>query len=218
MQSVVAFAVLTGALGDGVFRSPRASCRDVQPVQPFDLAEYVRATWYVQEQQVTSYQPEDSLQCVVATYEDEGARVPFFGGTVISVYNWDSRSEGHAPGRLCASAVDEEVPSRLGVAPCFLPTFFAGAYWVIAYGAAEDGTYDWALVSGGSPTIQYPDGCTTGQGYFHSGLWIFSRAPVLAPSKLAEAKQVLVDMGYTLSQLKKVRQEGCSYDGALIKP
>merc|ERR1712050_275137 len=160
---------------------PFVQCPAVQPVQPFDLAEYVRATWYVQEQQVTSYQPEDSLQCVVATYEDEN------------------------------------VPSRLGVATCFLPTSLAGAYWVIAYGVAEDGTYDWALVSGGSPTVQYPDGCTTGQAYFNSGLWIFSRAPVLAPSKLAEAKQVLVDMGYTLSQLKKVRQEGCSYDGARIK-
>merc|ERR1712050_440648 len=75
-----------------------------------------------------------------------------------------------------------------------------------------------ALVSGGSPTVQYPDGCTTGQAYFNSGLWIFSRAPVLAPGKLAEAKQVLVDMGYTLSQLKKVRQEGCTYNGARIKP
>jgi hypothetical protein len=33
-----------------------------------------------------------------------------------------------------------------------------------------------------------------------------------------EAHQALVDLGYTLSQLKPVAQEGCLYSDAFLKP
>ena len=45
----------------------------------FNLTEYVRKSWYIQAQQVESYQPLDSLYCVTATYDLDGATV----GTIV---------------------------------------------------------------------------------------------------------------------------------------
>ena len=46
----------------------------------FNLTAYGRKSWYIQAQQVESYQPLDSLYCVTATYDLDGATVPFFRG------------------------------------------------------------------------------------------------------------------------------------------
>jgi len=202
-------------------------CPDVQPLQHLNLTEYTRASWYVQEQQVNSYQNEDQLQCVVATY-DAGLSSfwelpPFYDGKLLSVYNYYDGGrptldgDGKPTGRLCASLPDSSEKSKLAVAPCFLPTFFGGKYWVIGVGTTAT-EYEWAIISGGSPTNRYDDGCTTGTGYFDSGLWIFSRTPTLPDDKLAKAKELLKHLGYTLSLLKPVRQSDCSYQGAYIKP
>jgi len=193
-----------------------------------DITEYARASWYVQEQQVNSYQREDQLECVVATYdlgESSFWQAPiFFSGPVLSVYNsFDGGrptidENGQPVNRLCGSVTDEEEPSKLAVAPCFLPAFFGGKYWVMGFNTTSDGKYEWAVISGGPPTREYDDGCTTGTSYFDSGLWIFSRTPLLSEEKLAEAKAFLVQKGYTLRLLRKVRQSNCSYSNAYIKP
>merc|ERR1712071_404170 len=94
------------------------------------------------------------------------------------------------------------------------PNIAAGPYWVIAVGYEEgsDTTRLWAIVSGGEPTVAYEDGCTTSLDKTNnSGLWIFSRSQIMDPEDLATARQILVDMGYTLSQLIDVPQEGCNY-------
>lgn len=207
---------------NGIFHS---RCPRVQTAQDLDLDEFTRASWYVQEQQVNSYQSEDQLNCVVATY-DVGfssfwEEPVFHQGAVLSVYNFyeDGRptlESGSPANRLCAS-VTKQV-GKLKVAPCFLPSWFGGKYWVIGFNTTSDGQYEWAVISGGSPTREYSDGCTTGTGYFNSGLWIFSRKPTLSPEKLAEAKNLLVQEGYTLQLLKKVRHTHCTYEGAYIKP
>jgi len=143
---------------------------------------------------------------------------------VLSVYNsYDGGqptidADGKPTNRLCASLTDNKEPSKLAVAPCFLPTIAGGKYWVMGFGSTSDGQYEWAMISGGSPTQKYDDGCTTGTGYFNSGLWIFSRKPFLSEEKLAEAKALLVNKGYTLQLLKKVRQADCSYSNTYIKP
>merc|ERR1712224_1105690 len=62
---------------------------------------------------------------------------------------------------LCARQKDPNAPGELLVAPCFLPNIFAGPYWVLTVGEDADGDYEWTIVSGGQPTVQYPDGCTT---------------------------------------------------------
>ena len=63
----------------------------------FNLTEYVRKSWYIQAQQVESYQPLDSLYCVTATYDLDGATVPFFRGTVVTVYNYGNKGAVNGP-------------------------------------------------------------------------------------------------------------------------
>lgn len=203
-------------------------CPDLQPAVNLDIAEFTRASWYVQEQQVNSYQSEDQLQCVVASYdvgESSFWQPPiFFAGVVLSVYNsYDGGqptidANGQPANPLCASLTDNNEPSKLAVAPCFLPTAFGGKYWVMGFNSTSDGKYEWAVISGGAPTQEYDDGCSTGTGYFNSGLWIFSRTPMLSGEKLAEARDFLVQKGYTLQLLKRVRQANCSYANMYIKP
>ena len=80
-------------------------------------------------------------------------------------------------------------------------------------------SYEWAVVSGGQPTVAYPDGgCTTKLDTTNgSGLWIFSASPSMDSASLAAARQALVDLGYTTSQLLDVPQDGCKYEGAFLK-
>lgn len=127
----------------------------------------VRKTWYIQEQQLVQYQQLDDLYCVAATYSLENATVPFFSGTVVTVYNYANVGSVNGPNQnknnmtLCARAVNAQDSSRLAVAPCFLPNILAGPYWVLGIGKAKDGTYDWAVVIGGEPSVKWDDGCTT---------------------------------------------------------
>lgn len=142
------------------------------------------ASWYIHMQQVNAYQKPAELHCVVATYNhDNRSSVPFFSGAVVSVYNYanvgsvNGKAEGSPSGMvLCARMRNpnryvvarslvpsrhffSRSPSELTVAPCFLPNFLGGPYWVVAAGPSAD-SYDWAIVSGGQPKKHYPDGCT----------------------------------------------------------
>lgn len=121
--------------------------------------------------------------------------------------------------QLCARQADPSQPAALSVAPCFLPNLLAGPYWVLAVGYNPDSsTMEWAIVSGGQPTIEYADGCTTSTTTTNgSGLWIFSHQQLLSPDGLAAARSTLVDLGFTLTQLIDVPQEGCAYEKAIIK-
>ena len=98
----------------------------------FNLTEYTRATWYIQKQQVTGYQNLSTLFCVTATYALEGKKVPLSNDTVATVYNYANEGRVNGPNQnaenmtLCARAVDPDDPSKLAVAPCFLPNALAG--------------------------------------------------------------------------------------------
>lgn len=204
-----------------------AACLPVTPVKGLNLTEWTRATWYIQEQQLTQYQQANVLFCVTATYQlDDKSKVPFFSGEVRSVYNYQNTDEVNGiPGgfinstapQLCARVPDANYPSKLLVAPCFLPNLFAGDYWVIAVGTDANGLYTWGVVSGGQPTVQYPDGCTTSTTSTNgAGLWIFNRSPVANQDDMAQAHFALKSMGYTLSQLLPVPQAGCLYTDDMI--
>ncbi|EOD10134.1 hypothetical protein EMIHUDRAFT_257821 [Emiliania huxleyi CCMP1516] len=141
----------------------------------FSLAEWVRKSWFIQEQQVLDFQPVTSNYCVAATYNLEGKTVPFFKGKVATVYNYanNDQARGLAVAEvngpltnaknmtLCARAVNTTDSSRLAVAPCLLPNILAGPYWILGIGKAADGSYDWAVVIGGQPDVKWEDGCTT---------------------------------------------------------
>ena len=199
--------------------------------QPVNLTEYLRASWYVQQQQITSYQKEDALYCVVATYDRTGSEQVAFQGEseiVFSVYNHANKYVvngkltnvkpfSNKPMVLCARQTNPQYPARLLVAPCWITSSFAGKYWIIALGEKK-GQYEWAVVSGGPPTEEFDDGkCTTNTGLLDSGLWILSRENILDPETLKIIHKRLHSMGYTTSQLKNVTQKGCTYDKMFLK-
>lgn len=224
-NSISFFLVIYSSLSSNIYSLPSDSdCNTVSPISDVNLNEFISHTWYIQQQQVTGYQDEDAFFCVAATYRSENASVPFFSGTVLSVYNYANKDIVNgvplntANGTvLCAREEDTSNTGSLLVAPCFLPNILAGPYWILALGYTQDGNLSWAVVSGGQPTEKYDDGCTTKlTGTNGSGLWIFSRDPVATENDIDNARASLSEMGFTLSQLKDVEQKGCIYDQALI--
>lgn len=222
----IAVAVLGIAIGSSVVS---ASCPDVKPLAGVNVTEWSRKSWFIQQQQINGYQSAEDLFCVVATYAlNESKKVPFFKGTVLSVHNYETKgkvngpvesSDVNVPDGLCARQPDNDVSGKLLVAPCFLPNVLAGPYWIIAFGANEStGEYVWGAISGGAPTVQFDDGCTTKEtGVNGSGLWIITREQVASGEIIQEARNALTKLGYTLQRLKPVAQKGCSYEGFIIK-
>ena len=127
-----------GSLHDTMLSFTSASFAACPPAQfhtlgpSFNLTEYTRATWYIQKQQITGYQNLSTLFCVTATYALEGKKVPLSNDTVATVYNYANEGRVNGPNQnaenmtLCARAVDPDDPSKLAVAPCFLPNALAG--------------------------------------------------------------------------------------------
>ena len=112
---------------------------------------------------------------------------------------------------LCARVPNESEPSKLLVAPCFLPNLFAGEYWVIVAGPSSD-NYQYAVVSGGQPRVQYHDGCTTrNDSMNNAGLWLFTREQNPSKNLVEFLMNKTKDKGYTLSLLNDVQQNGCLY-------
>ncbi len=99
----------------------------------------------------------------------------------------------------------------------------SGPYWVVAVGGPSNDTrlgYDWAIVSGGPPSISAPGGCRNGDGRSpgsaalnRNGFWLFSRKPV-DPAATAEMRARAAQLGFDLSVLLDVQQQGCKYEGA----
>ena len=206
--------------------SAASACSKVTTVGSanFNLTEWVRKTWFIQEQQLVVYQPLSSFYCVAATYNLEGATVPFFGGTVATVYNYANSHEVNGPLQnadnmtLCARVVDKHDTSKLAVAPCFLPNILAGPYWVLGIGKSKAGEYEWAVVIGGEPTVEYADGCTTREDkQNNAGLWLFTRNRVATKEQLDAMHRLLKAQGVATSRLHPVAQEGCTYHDAVLK-
>ena len=93
--------------------------------------------------------------------------------------------------------------SKLEVAPCFLPKYFAGPYWIVAYNETEG----YALISGGQPTIVTDDGCKSGDGTNNSGLWIFTRSQERDTELVAKVRTIASEAGFDLSVLNDVSAE-----------
>eukprot|EP00036_Acanthoecidae_sp_10tr_P008041 CAMPEP_0182921412 /NCGR_PEP_ID=MMETSP0105_2-20130417/4131_1 /TAXON_ID=81532 ORGANISM="Acanthoeca-like sp., Strain 10tr" /NCGR_SAMPLE_ID=MMETSP0105_2 /ASSEMBLY_ACC=CAM_ASM_000205 /LENGTH=223 /DNA_ID=CAMNT_0025058933 /DNA_START=41 /DNA_END=712 /DNA_ORIENTATION=- len=215
-----------GALVAGAAVPKPATCPppNIAPMSGFNTTEFVRATWFVQQQQVTEYLPRFQNFCVAQTLVLGDKKVPFFSGPVISVYNYAVNASVDGPvvnaangTVLCARQTDRSDPAKIINAPCFLPNAFAGDYWVIAAGP-QPYEYQWAIISAGQPTETYPDGCSTKlTGVNGAGLWLFHRMKVAPAAAIAEMRSLLASKGYALSQLNSVTQAGCTYPGAYIK-
>ena len=202
------------------------NCPDVelQKNPPVNLTEYSRSTWYVQQQQVNGYQRKEDLFCVAATYNrDNHSKVPFFKGTVLSVYNYGNfnKTNGLSLNNstvLCARQPNTNEPEKLLVAPCFLPNILGGPYWILAAGPSPQ-RYDWAVVIGGQPSVRVSKTtCTTKlTGINNSGLWIFSRERFLDNSTMTMVRNIITSKNVSTDYLLPVIQTGCLYRGAFIK-
>ena len=193
------------------------NCPLVNTQTNFNLTEYVRDRWYIQQQQITTYLPLEENYCVTAKYNISDRKILGYKGVVLNVYNYANLNKvnGEEANKhnqvLCARVPNKTNPSKLLVAPCFLPNVFAGDYWVVAAGPTSD-NYEWAIVSGGQPTVQYKDGCTTKTtGSNGAGFWYFSRVPSASHSVIKKLNKIAKSKGYTLSQLHNVTQANCSY-------
>ena len=198
-----------------------ASCppEGYDSVSPFDLDKYVGDPWYVLQQLPISYQPLEELYCVRAQYAKTEARGIFKsrrGDAQVSVLN--SASRGSVEGEpftaeLLAIVPDINDPSKLAVGPTFLPSILYGPYWVVAAGPSDTDRYEYAIVTGGPPTVEAADGCTTGTGINNSGFWLFSRT-ALPPNReelVEELRGIAEGLGLDTSVLVDVPQEGCTY-------
>jgi len=115
------------------------------------------------------------------------------------------------------------MPSQLGVAPCFLPQWFAGPYWIVSYReGAKDG---YALVSGGQPenVIEGETDCgaggaepccKTGDGVNNSGLWILTRQRNPLAALVTEVLGIAKELGFSTSVLFTVtHDDDCQVPG-----
>lgn len=214
------FSSVTAAFAMTLY-SADAACQPVSTVDGLDLNEFTRASWFVQAQQVVQFQPADNLFCLTATYNQDNPSVPLFSGPTISVENYGNEGGINGPskgGPLCGRLPNVEDPSKLLVAPCFLPNFAAGDYWVVGLGLRDDSSYEWALVAGGQPDQEYEDGCTfKDDGSTVDGLFLLSRDQVLSETSLADAATVAQDQGITMQRMISVPQAGCQYQDAELK-
>jgi len=180
-----------------------SECKEVVPVADFDIEAYTTGRWYIHQQAVTRYSPVEQNFCVSALYvlKDRGT----FWGYTVSVNNSAQNKDGDIfGGELCAYRTDSNL-GKLAVAPCWLPKFFAGPYWVVAY----DETEGYALVSGGQPTQPGNNGCRTGTGINNSGLWIFTRSSTRNDDLIAKVRGIAEDAGFDISVLNDVDHTNC---------
>lgn len=198
------------------------TCLTVETAPNVDLDAFVSQPWYVQQQAENTYTLRDYDQCVTAQYVQKGYKT--FWGYDIGVYNVARNAAGEEMvGELCASTstTKGESSGKLQVAPCFLPKWFAGPYWIVDY--QEDPVDGYALISGGQPTTIVPssqddddveaedcglDGtspcCKTGDGVNNSGLWIFTRQANATQELVETVRQIAKQKGFATSVLFNV--------------
>jgi len=185
-------------------------CPTVETVPDFNLTDFISARWFVQQQMVTRFLPTENNFCVTAGYEiKDTPSFPWrYTITVMNSARVGSVDGEKTGGDLCAYKPGED-PARLGVAPCFVPRFASGPYWVLAYSETEG----YALVSGGQPTIATPTGCRMEAQTNDSGLWIFTREALPRAGLVETVRDLAVSQGFDLSVLNDVTHEGCSGPG-----
>jgi len=209
------FALLSFA--DARLSEPSAfTCppKNFSSVQNFNIEAFVKARWFIHQQQPTSYLPKTQNRCVYAEYTLKPKKS--FWGYDIGVHNVATDvAAPHAvhdsKQKICAKIYDKSA-GKLGVAPCFLPTEFSGDYWVIDW-SDEEG---YALISGGAPTHVAAGGCRTGTGVNGAGLWIFTRQQKRDSALVDKVRGIATGKGFDLGALNDVDQTNCGAQALVI--
>ena len=177
-------------------------------VSPFNTTRYL-GQWYSIEQQEVAYLPVTWNYCTNTRYEqlDEDVVAVFNEASVGSV---DGPQEG---GEIRAIIPDLSDPSKLLVGPIEIPPALYGPYWVVAVGgAADDEPYQWAVISGGPPTIPSNGACRTRSSTVNkSGLWLFHRNPLPSTDDVQVLRETAKSLGFDLSVLNPVEHRGCNH-------
>lgn len=183
-------------------------CKPVTTAPSFNLDSYITGRWYIHQQAETKYLPKEQNYCVYAEYTKMEKKS--FWGYEVQVHNHAEEADKtvHDSGdKICAASADDKDPAKLEVSLCLLPKFSAGPYWVLEYNEAEG----YALVSGGQPDIETPDGCKSGDGTNNSGLWIFTRAAERDEDVVNKVRDIAKNQGFDLAVLRDVDQSDCGY-------
>jgi len=190
-------------------------------VEPFNISDYISALWYIQMQSEVGYLPKERFFCVRANYTETAPGTgPLFQSEAELIVDNYAR-EGSTSGSdsfsrgipLRASIVDLSQPSKLLVGPPFAPVRARGPYWVVA---VSEQPYEWAIVSGGPPTIQGAGGCRNqepdrenNRNGNEEGLFLLTREPVAPNSTVDMLVEKASALGFDTSVLLPVEQEGC---------
>merc|ERR1711953_972380 len=143
----------------------------------------------------TRFLPQNMYHCVSAEYKKLKEKT--FWGYSIEVHHYATMNDGTMRDTLkfLYGYIDsDETDAKLSFGPWFLPRFSgytAGPYWVLAYNKDRE----YALVSGGPPTIKTETGCTTGSGMIGAGLWILTRAQERNQDLIDEARRIATEKG-----------------------
>jgi len=179
-------------------------------VKNFDLDTFIQSRWYIHQQMPTTFLPATENRCVYADYKMQAKNTLW--GYDVSVHNYAEDNAAphkvHDSGTyICAKVVDAP-RGKLEVAPCFLPKYFAGDYWVLDWSEQEG----YALISGGAPKNSAEGGCQMGSGATGSGLWIFTRQQKRDEALVQKVRGVAARIGFDLSVLNDVDQTDCKND------
>merc|ERR1719499_232155 len=177
------------------------------------LHAFIAKRWFIQQQQEVAYLPQERNFCVSAAYSMRPApsnplTLPWWRYD-IDVLNYAQTNSGEASAaELCADLVSSE-RGQLAVAPCFLPSFTAGPYWILDYNEVRG----YALISGGPPSFESDEGtCKPGSGTNNAGLWIFTRCPNPGEALINEVRELAKKLNFDLSILNPVQHHsGCRY-------
>jgi lipocalin len=167
------------------------------------------------------------LSCVVATYDEEKQSQWFQPAITVRNYATGANNASPSSTSLCATKTDRL--GQLVVAPCFLPSFFGGPYWVVA----TDYT-SYAIVTGGKLTT--PGSCAddaadqlcttpdeasiTDPLSFvgnNQGLWFLTRDRMPSATVMTTLENKAAELGICTADMLSVVQTGCDYSGAKIK-
>lgn len=179
------------------------------------VASYVSGRWFVQLQQEVTYVPREKNFCVSAEYaERPPPRNPLtlpWWRYDIDVSNYAETEAGVGSGGPLCSKIISESNGQLAVAPCFLPSTFAGPYWILDY----DELQGYALISGGAPANQGEEEgtCKPGSGVNNAGMWVFTRCPNPSSELVEEVLRIARDQfKLDVSALNPVRHHPqCRY-------
>jgi len=211
----------------------KANAKKGRRAAPFNITEYVRKTWYFQSAQENEFQLADRLFCTTATYNEtlRGETVPLSqdpNSQPPDLLAFNNCLMNNDPSTPCANhgadftpsfdsplcVRKSDIPAALRVAPCPLPSYLGGDYYVVAVGPRSD-NYKWALISAGQPTEQLDEnGCSS-----PTGLWIATRKPVPKKRHLRRARRAARLNGISLSKMLPIDHSNCDYDNVnyLIK-